>query len=111
VVRLSGNGRPKGRDSYIATYSNNTTIKYEGNLLAGNTVPAKCYAIATYFASANYKEPGATYASTTPYGIFQVYFGEGKTITSQYAIGVETGFGGSTTYASFVTCVFFKNSP
>jgi hypothetical protein len=29
-TRLSGNGRPKGRVSYIATYANNTTIKISG---------------------------------------------------------------------------------
>ena len=109
----------------MATYSNNTTIKFlQGTTLVGNqsfTVPASCYAIIGFIdssstgiipgfgggGSSSVKLDGYTLASSTDgidsgdQGPVNVYVPEGKVITTQIS-------GKATAYALISV---FKNSP
>jgi hypothetical protein len=89
--------------------SSNTTLKYTSNLSSGATVPANSYAIATYVCVGTYTNPGSTYASTTPYGIFQVYYGAGQTVAASVQIG--NGPSSAVANANFLVCICFTNTP
>jgi hypothetical protein len=75
-TRLSGNGRPKGRGSYIATYSNNTTIKIGDTVTFNRTISGSNF-------SESYTVPANSYLVVYR-AAFNVGFGAGANITYQY---------------------------